>query len=520
MKFKIRKIKIKAGNYVVALMHIHDAIALNVYPGDRIELKRGKKSLVAIIDTTHEKKYVPPGVIGLFGESSDILSLRQGQLVEVSVVPKPRSVSCIKKKLDGKKLKKDEIREIIDDLISNKLSEVEVSYFVAACYQYGMTITETFHLTEAMYETGETLKPRSKNVFDKHCIGGIPANRTTPIVVSICAATGITIPKTSSRSITSPAGTADVMEVLCNVSIKLKRMKQIVDRIGACLVWGGALDLAPADDKIIAAERPLSIDAEAQLIASILAKKLSVGAKHILIDIPVADDAKVNKKAGKSLKNKFEKIGKMFGVNLKVVLTDGRQPIGRGIGPALEARDVLWVLENDPRSPKDLLNKSLALASIILEMAKKAKKGKGRALAEEILSSGKAHKKFIQILKAQGMKISKSDKVPMGKFTYHYVAKRSGHLYDVDNFLIAAISKAAGSPTDKSAGMYLYKHIGDHIKKGEILFTIYARNEDKLEYAKSRITQNPFIIKGEKREKAGILPLDCDTGLCKLPKNY
>jgi len=279
MKFKIRKIKIKAGNYVVALMHIHDAIALNVYPGDRIELKRGKKSLVAIIDTTHEKKYVPPGVIGLFGESSDILSLRQGQLVEVSVVPKPRSVSCIKKKLDGKKIKKDEIREIIDDLISNKLSEVEVSYFVAACYQYGMTITETFHLTEAMYETGETLKPRSKNVFDKHCIGGIPANRTTPIVVSICAATGITIPKTSSRSITSPAGTADVMEVLCNVSIKLKRMKQIVDRIGACLVWGGALDLAPADDKIIAAERPLSIDAEAQLIASILAKKLSVGGK-------------------------------------------------------------------------------------------------------------------------------------------------------------------------------------------------------------------------------------------------
>lgn len=498
----------------MAVLYIDDAQLLNVYPGDRIELKHGRKSVVAIVDTTTSKKLVGRGSIGIFGEVAD--KLLNTKVVQVTPVPKPKSISYIKKKLDGATLSEIEIREIIRDIVENKISEIEIAFFVAACYKNPNNIQETYELTRAMYTTGEILKPKSSLVFDKHCIGGIPANRTTPIVISICAAAGLTIPKTSSRSITSPAGTADMMEVLCNVSLPLSKMKKIVEKINACLVWGGALNLAPADDKIIVAERPLSIDAESQLIASIMAKKLSVSANHILIDIPVADDAKVTKQKGKQLKKRFEQIAKMFNVKIKVVLTDGSQPIGNGIGPSLEARDVLWVFENDPRAPQDLIKKSVELAGLVLEMANKAGKGKGKTKAQQILESGKAQEKFLAILKEQGQKVSKSKDVPIARYRYDFIAGKDGKIVNIDNFLLAAVAKAAGAPSDKTAGIYIYKHIGDKLEKGEKLFTIYSASKMKLDYAKSLLTQNPFFVTGENKLKTGVMPIDCRGGVCTI----
>lgn len=501
MKFKTKHFGIRAGNFFVVVLHLDDAVTLDVYPADRVLLRRGSKSIIGIVDVTRDKKIVKPGMIGLYKETFEKLKNKEGTTVDVEVTTRPVSLRYIKEKLEGESISRKKMYGIINDIADWKLSATEITYFVAGCYVHGLSQKEVYYLTKAMVESGEMLKPKSKRVFDKHSIGGLPGNRTTPLVVSIVAASGLTIPKTSSRSITSAAGTADTMEVVTKVKIPLKKMKKIVDDVGGCFIWGGALNLSPADDAIIQVEHPLSIDAEGQLLASILAKKLSVSATDIIIDIPAANDAKVDKKKAKHLKRKFEQIAKKFNLNLRIKITDGRQPIGKGIGPALEAKDVIWVLKNDERGPKDLKKKALVLAGELLEMGGKAKKGSGRKKAKEILETGKAYKKFVEIVKAQGLVQIDPEKIRLGKHHYDFKSPKSGDVIDIDNNMLTAVAKASGAPVDKEAGIYLRVHIADDVKKGDVLFTIYADNKKKLEYSKTLLYRNPVFIR-RKREKA------------------
>ncbi|MBI5148525.1 thymidine phosphorylase [Candidatus Pacearchaeota archaeon] len=312
-------------------------------------------------------------------------------------------------------------------------------------------------------------------------IGGIAGNRTTPIIVSICAAAGLIMPKTSSRAITSAAGTADTIETITNVEFSIEEIKKIIRKTGACMVWGGALGLAPADDKIIQTERLLNLDPEAQLIASILAKKLSVGATHILLDIPCGRSAKVTKKQALKLIKRFKQVAKKLKLNVSYYLSNGEQPIGNGIGPILEMIDVLHVLRQDKERPLDLENKALHVSSLILEMTGKAKKGKGLQLAEKILKEGQAYRKFLQIIKAQdGKEQDFSKKLKIARLKKDMLAEKSGEIKEIDNKKISAIARAAGCPADKSAGIYLYNHVGKQVRRKEKLLTIYAENKDKL----------------------------------------
>ena len=345
-----------------------------------------------------------------------------------------------------------------------------------------------------MVKYGDRLKIKSYPLIDKHCIGGIPGNRTTMIIVPIIAAAGYTIPKTSSRSITSPSGTADTMEVFSPVSFPISKMKSIINKAKGCIIWGGSLNLAPADDKIINVEKPLEIDAESQLLASIMAKKYSVSSSHILIDIPVGTDAKVkNKKKALDMKKKFEMIGKKLGKKIKVILTDGSQPVGNGIGPALEARDVLWVLRQDSKRPRDLEKKSLMMVSKIFEMVGD-KNGYLKALS--ILKSGKAYDKFIEIIKLQGGKEIIPDDIVLGKYCCNLISPKSGTIKDIDNLKISRIARVAGAPVVKSAGLYLYCHKGSKVKKGDILLTVYTESKEKLKHAREVIkNKNIFDIK-------------------------
>src|SRR3989344_2670640 len=238
-----------------------------------------------------------------------------------------------------------------------------------------MSMQETAWMTESIVETGQKLNLRKKIIADKHSIGGIAGNRTTPIVVSICSAAGLTIPKTSSRAITSAAGTADVIETIAKVDFSISELKGIITRVNACMIWGGSLGLAPADDKIIQVERLLKLDPEPQLLASIMAKKIAVGATHVLIDIPCGKTAKVTRQEAVKLKKNFLDLSRYFKIKLECVLTDGSQPIGNGIGPVLEMRDVLAVLKQSPSRPIDLEKKSLFLSAGLLELAGRAGRG-------------------------------------------------------------------------------------------------------------------------------------------------
>jgi thymidine phosphorylase len=343
-----------------------------------------------------------------------------------------------------------------------------------------------------MIKSGKQIKLRGK-VVDKHSIGGVAGNRTTPIVVAICAAAGLTMPKTSSRAITTAAATVDVIETITKVDFSIKQIKKIVSKTNACMVWGGALGLAPVDDKIIKVEKIVKVDSDAQLLASILSKKISVDSEYILIDIPYGKSAKVNKRRAEKLKANFLSLGRNFGLKIQVVLTDGKEPIGNSVGPILEIIDILKILKNQQDAPKDLKEKSIMLAGKLLEMSKKAKRNQGIKLATKILESGKAFKKFEQIIKAQKGAIIES-KLKLGKCTHVIYAKSNRKIKSYDNKLINSIARFAGCPEDKTSGIYFHKKANQKISKGDKIMTIYSSSKEKLKHAIKFYNKNKKLV--------------------------
>jgi len=494
MKLKVKDMDIATGGPLVAIINTKDSELLDIHHGDRVSIKYRNKSTTVIVDIAESGRAVRTGYIGLFEEVLNKLNVKNNCLVNIKLDKKPVSVQYIKKKLNGAKLNDFEINEIIRDIAEDKLSDIEITYFVSACHTNITTMKETISLTKAMVKFGDILKLRKYPIIDKHCVGGVPGNRTTLVIIPILAVAGLVVPKTSSRSITSPSGTADTMEVLTNVSFSLAKMKKIIGKTNTCLIWGGSINLAPADDRIIRVEHPLSLDTRSQLLASIIAKKASVSATHVLVDIPVGKRAKIeSKKQALKLKKQFEQIGNKVGMKIKVVITNGSEPIGNGLGPALEARDVLWLLRNEPKAPLDLRKKSIKMTGLILEIAGKCKKGEGKNMALGILNSGKAYNKFIEIIKAQGGKELKPEEIKLGKFYHNVKSEKNGKIKQIDNRIISRVARVAGAPKDKGAGVYLYKHVGDYVKKGEALFTIYSNNKQRLRFSKE--IQNALTIK-------------------------
>ncbi|MDP1728625.1 MAG: AMP phosphorylase [archaeon] len=481
MKLKVKIMRFLAGRPIVILDY-KTAIKINVHVGERINIIDHSKNIISVVDTS-KGGFLKPDEIAVSNEVVSMLNLRENQLVEVEIAEKPESTLLIRKKMDGHVLEKQEIFKIINDIVNNALTEVEIAYFISAVYKNGMNDDETKNLIEAMVSTGTKLKFSGK-VVDKHSIGGIAANRTTPLVVPICASAGLIMPKTSSRAITSAAGTADVIESIARVEFTAPEIERIVHKVGACMVWGGSLGLSPADDKLIQVEKILSLDPKAQLLASVLSKKISVGSKYVIIDIPFGKSAKVNKKEGEKLKKDFEKFGKKFGLKLKCVLTNGEQPIGHGVGPLLEIRDIVKVLQRIEPVP-DLEEKALFISGEILELCEKAKKGQGIEMARKILESGRAFTKFTEIIEAQGGRVPKLYEISsrLGKYKHDIIAEFNFKITGIDNKKISHIATLAGSPMDKGAGLYLHKHVGENIERGDKIITLYAESESRLKQA-------------------------------------
>lgn len=467
------------------MIHEKTAEKMSWNVGSRVLIESNGKSINSIVDTI--SGIITPNQISVSEIISKKLKLKHNQIVDVEIAERPRSIELIKKKLNGEELNSKEITEIINNIANNSLSEIEVAFFVSAVHDKGMNLNETKYLTQAMVNSGTQLKLKGK-VVDKHCIGGVAGNRTTPIITSICAAAGLIMPKTSSRAITSAAGTADTIETIAPVEFSISEIKKIIKKTNACLVMGGSLGLAPVDDKIIRIERIVNIDSTAQLLASILSKKISVGSKYILIDIPYGISAKVTKKQAKELKTKFLKLSKKFNLKLEVILTDGSEPIGNGIGPALEIKDILKVLGN-VNPPKDLKEKSILLAGKILELTGKTKKGNGKKLATQILESGKAFKKFEQIIKAQKGDIKNIDKIKP-QFSFQIKAKKKRKIKHWDNKFINHLARIAGCPEDKEAGVYIHKKKNQIAKKDEVILTIYTASKQKLVHVKNFLNKN------------------------------
>ncbi len=488
MKLKVKDINLSTGGPFVVVLNEHDAQDMDVYALDRVKIKRMKSGdfIIAVVDISH--KGINKGEIGLFDEVFKELGVEPGIGVSVEFAPKPKSITYIRNKLDGLTLTEPQINEIIDDVIENRFSEIELTYFVSGCYTKGLSMKESAALTKAIVSTGSQLKFKQKVVFDKHCAGGVPNNRTTMIVVPILAAMGYTIPKTSSRAITSAAGTADTMEVLAPVSLSKEKIMDVVNKVGACIVWGGSVGLAAADDLLIRVRHPLRLDPEGMLLASIMAKKKAVGSTHVLIDLPYGYEAKFATIAkAKKLGQKFIELGRFLGMNVKVVYTDGSQPVGNGIGPALEAADVLGVLQGD--GPKDLREKAVDLAVEMLKMIK-VKYPETKVL--DVLDSGKAYAKFMEIVVAQGG--NKGIRLPNAEYTHDVLSVRDGIVKNVSNKGLSKLCRLVGAPQDHAAGIYLRVKKGVRVKKGDVLFTLHSPSKEKLDSTIAILGEKEIVL--------------------------
>lgn len=479
----------------VVYMHAHCDVcrAEGFAAQTRIVVQAGDKSLIATLNVINNG-LLTLDQVSLSQGAQRVLELKEGDSVTLSHVPVLRSASLVRAKIYGQRLDLSAMRAIVNDTVNGRLSELHLSAFVTACAGDRLDIEETVALTQAMVDAGERLSWPYDMVMDKHCVGGLPGNRTTPIVVAIATACGLVMPKTSSRAITSPAGTADTMETLTRVNLDLATMRRVVEKTGGCLVWGGAMQLSPADDVLIRVERPLDLDSDGQLVASVLSKKIAAGSNRVLIDLPVGPTAKVRSiEAADRLTARLVAVGAALGIDVRAVVTDGQQPIGRGIGPALEARDVLQVLQNDARAPRDLVERALLLAGRVLEMAGRA--DDGMALARQVLNEGRAWQQFQAICEAQG-----GLREPTTAALTHVVtAERTGFVAMIDNRVLARIAKLAGAPQSPAAGVDLHVHLDEWVQRGQPLFTIHAEAPGELRYARAFQETQPDVIRLEER---------------------
>jgi thymidine phosphorylase len=452
---------------------------------NKVEVMGNGRRIVATLNIVENGGLLDPESLGLSISAFDDLGLPEGTQVSLSPATPPRSLESVRRKIGGETLSAMDLDAIVRDIAAHRYSKTEIAAFVVSCASF-MTTDEVMGLTMAMADVGTRLRwdvppCNFPMVVDKHCIGGIPGNRTSMIVVPIVAAYGLPIPKTSSRAITSPAGTADTMEVLANVDISIERMQEIVHRQRGCLTWGGRVNLSPADDIMITVERPLSIDTPEQMVASILSKKIAAGATHLLIDMPVGPTAKV-RSAGEAarLRKLFEYVGTALGLAITVVVTDGSQPIGRGIGPMLEARDVMAVLHNDADAPQDLKARAILLAGMLLDFDPALKGGEGVLRAREILESGRALATMQGIMAAQG---SPPQTVELGHLVKDVCAGKAGVVTAIDCYRIARIARLAGAPGSKGAGLDLLMNVGATVKEGTPLYRIHAAVETDFSFA-------------------------------------
>lgn len=495
MKLAVRLVDIAARG---VLLHQQDAKSLGIFAGDRVEIINSASglSIADYVETT--SSLIDLGKVGIYHQTNQQLQLADGDPVEVRIADRPVSLDYIRKKMDGDRLSREEIAMIVSDIVHDKLSPCEVTAFVIGSYINQLDIDEIESLTRSMVETGEKLEFHTGPIVDKHSIGGVPGNKITFLVVPIIAAGGLLIPKTSSRAITGAGGTADLMEVLAPVEFSATEVQQMTMKAGGVIVWGGATNIAPADDKIILQEYPFKIDQIGQMIASVMAKKYAVGAHVVAIDIPVGKHCKVHSvPEGRKLAQQFIEIGERLGMRVECALTYGDAPVGRAIGPALEVREALSILEGAD-SPNSLIQKSTVIAGIAFELAGKANRGEGANLALEILKSGKALKKMKEIIAIQGGDPNvTSEMVQLGEYIHEVRAEIDGYVIEINNKSLISIARTAGAPNDHGAGLYIHAKPGTRLKRGDPIFTLYAERKWRLEKAlETARTLRPVVVEG------------------------
>lgn len=410
------------------------------------------------------------------------------------------TIAAIRKKMRWEKISYNEIYSIIKDISENKLDDTLMTYYVASSFFYPTTDEETYLTAKAMAECGVMFKyPKWEIIADKHCIGGVPWNETTMAIIPIIASLwGIKIPKNFSKSITSPAATGECVNVLMDINFNKEWIENLVKKLNCCLVRWGWLDLAPADDKLIKVQYPLSMQSKAKVVSSIMAKKYAMWVTHSLIDIPVGPTAKVTSMIeAKDWKKRFEYVWKKLWMKVSVQITDAKEVIWNWVGAVLQVREVLRILQQHPDRPRDLEKKIIFLAWKLIENIGLAKWKSAENLARHQIETGAAWKKMQEIIKAQWWKNPEinSEDLELWKFTYDVKATTSWKIKEINLHDVNTVCRKLGCPVIDQAGMYIYKKLWDKVKKNDILATLYAQDEVSLKAGVERLKEkNPVKI--------------------------
>ena len=496
MELEAELLHITAGGRRIAILSDETASSLGVHSSDRIRITHNQRDVIAIANIG---VHFPQNRIGLYEEITETLNLKESEKVDVQLAKLPESLTYVRAKLRGERLREKDLETIVKDVVERHLSEVEISAFLTALSINGLSMGESEAMSRAMVETGKTLNFGEAPILDKHSIGGIPGDKTSILVVPIIAAAGFTIPKTSSRAVTSPAGTADRVETLCPVNLTIDEIRETVNKTNGCLVWGGSLELAPADDLFIQVEYPLGIDP--LLLPSIMSKKKAIGATHVAIDIPTGSGAKIKTMTeAYLLASDFVDLGKRLGMTIQCALTFGEQPLGCAIGPALEAKEALTALMGNKESPTDLIDKATSLAGVLFEMVGIEE---GQRKAETVLESGKAEKKLREIIEVQGGNANvKPEDIKVGDKIASVTSSQSGKVLWISTDGIVQVAREAGAPKEKGAGVVLKAKLGDAVKKDSVLFEVYAERESKLESALELAKRlQPYVLSRKAEER-------------------
>ncbi|KZY39416.1 thymidine phosphorylase [Oleiphilus sp. HI0043] len=492
---QLKRMHIDTHQEPVIYMHknCHVCRSEGFYAQSRVRITTEKNSIIATVNMVTNGD-LSRQEVGLSESAWKLLSADEGERAYFSHAKPADSMSAVSGKVYGNSFNDYSSKHIIHDITRGYYSDIQLAAFVTACAGNRLNTDEIISLTKAMVDAGSQLEWGSEKVMDKHCVGGLPGNRTTPIVVAIVSAAGLIMPKTSSRGITSPAGTADTMETLAPVTLSIEQMRSVVEQEGGCIAWGGSVSLSPADDILIRVERALDLDSEGQLVASVISKKVAAGSTHALIDLPVGITAKVrDMDYATKLSTQLERSSEALGLKISCLMTDGQQPVGFGIGPALEAQDILTVLQNSPLAPQDLRQRALLIAAKILEMGDAAEPNHCLDRATEILDSGKAWTKFQAICEAQGG----MREPPKAPYRHEVFSDKQGIVCYINNRFISKLAKLAGAPSAAAAGILFKTHLGDIVDIGTPLFELHAETKGELEYAIDFLSAHPDAIRIE-----------------------
>ncbi len=477
-----RKLDVRTEDTMVALINELDAGEYGVGIGDKVALElSGRRDLIYVhLDTTDS--LVEEGEIGFYENVWDKYDIKFGEIVKVVLVPPSEAVQSIRKKLLGGKLNYEEVFSIIKDISNDKIGKILTTYYAAAGYSPGFDEEEMYYMTKAMASTGDTLRFEGI-IADKHSIGGVGGKGITPLVIPIVSCLdGISVPNTSTRAITSASATTDMLEVIMPMSFSKEELESFMMSHNAFMVWGGGLDLAPADDKIIQVQKPIGIESIDKFVASIVAKKLAQGVNHVIFDIPVGKGAKIEtEEEYRKVESTFKRVCKKFDIKVVTFRRNVAGIDGFAVGPSLECREFLRIYERDDRRSKQLEEDALRMTAELIELCGKAGKGQGYKLAKEILESGDAFDKLKEIIKLQGGNEDiSSNSLEIGGITQEVKAEESGIIKNIINKKVFEVCRALGNPRIKEAGMYFHKKPGDRVELGERLVTLYATTDSRM----------------------------------------